>query len=400
MHASTTQHHPQGPTVIEYPVVIIGAGPSGIAAALSLHDRGIEALIVERADQVASSWRARYDRLRLNSGRQFSHLPGRRYPSSTPTFPSRDQFVDHLERHAHGLQLRLNTEVQRIDHRPSGWRLTTSTGAIDARHVIVAAGFEHTPYVPKWPGAQGFTGELLHSSQYRNPTRYRGKRVLVVGAGSSGMEIAHDLATGGAAKVWLAVRTPPNIFLRTGPLGLPGDAIGTLLYHLPPRIADKIARFARLRAIGDLTELGLPTPDEGPFTRLRRRGVAPAIIDTDVVDAIRDGRIEVVKTPQSLHGNTVSMLGGIQLQPDAIICATGYLRGLSSLVGRLGVLDEDGAPCARNGETAVDGLWFIGYLPRPSLIGYVAKRSRRMAKDIAGELRTAHDVRAPCFEGT
>ncbi len=395
MHAGTTQHDPQAPTVTEYPVVIIGAGPSGIAAALSLRDRGIEPVIVERAAEVASSWRTRYDRLKLNTGRQSSHLPGRQYPRGTPTFPSRDQFVDHLARHASGLDIRLNTAVRRIDHRPPGWRLTTSAGVIDAQHVVVATGFEHTPYVPEWPGAQGFTGELLHSSQYRNPTRYRGKRVLVVGAGSSGMEIAHDLAGGGAAKVWLAVRTPPNIFLRTGPLGLPGDVIGTLLYHLPRRGADKIARTARLRAIGDLTELGLPTPDEGPFTRLHRRGVAPAIIDTEVVDAIKGGLIEVVKIPESFHGNTVSVVDGTQLQPDAVICATGYLRGLGSLVGHLGVLDEHGAPRVRNGKSAVDGLWFIGYLARPSLIGYVAKRSRRMAKGIADELKTSRKAATP-----
>ncbi len=395
MHASTTRHDREPPTVTEYPVVIIGTGPSGIAAALSLRDRGIEPMIVERATDVASSWRTRYDRLKLNTGRQSSHLPGRQYPRGTPTFPSRDQFVDHLERHARGLQVRFSTAVERIDHRPPGWRLTTSAGVIDARHVVVATGFEHTPYVPEWPGAQGFTGELLHSSQYRDPTRYLRKRVLVVGAGSSGMEIAHDLATGGAAKVWLAVRKPPNIFLRTGPLGLPGDAIGTLLYHLPQRVADKIARAARLRAIGDLTELGLPTPDEGPFTRLHRRGVAPAIIDVEVVDAIKDGRIEVVKTPQSFHGNTVSVVGGTRLQPDTVICATGYLRGLGSMVGHLGVLDEHGAPRARNGESAVDGLWFIGYLPRPSLIGYVAKRSRRMAKGIADELKVSRKVLIP-----
>ncbi|MGD1170254.1 flavin-containing monooxygenase [Mycobacterium seoulense] len=379
----------------EYPVVIIGAGPSGISAALSLRDRGVEPVIVDRAAQVASSWRTRYDRLKLNTGRQFSHLPGRRYPRGTPTFPTRDQFVDHLALHARGLQLRFNTAVQRIDHRPPGWRLTTSAGVIGARHVVVATGFEHTPCVPEWPGAQGFTGDVLHSSQYCNPTRYVGKRVLVVGAGSSGMEIAHDLATGGAAKVWLAVRTPPNIIVRTGPLGLPGDAIGTPLYHLPPAIADKIVHAVRLRVLGDLTKFGLPLPDEGPFTRLHRRGVAPAIIDMEVIDAIKDGRIEVVKTPQSFDGNTVSVVGGARLQPDAVICATGYLRGLEPLVGHLGVLDEHGAPRARSGETAADGLWFLGYLSRPSLIGYVAKRSRRMAEGIADELKASRRVAAP-----
>ena len=92
------------------------------------------------------------------------------------------------------------------------------------------------------PGIDAFTGELLHSSAYRNPAPYQGKRVLVVGSGSSGMEIAHDLSRGGAAKVWLAVRTPPNIMLRRGPGGLPGDVIAVPLYHAPIRIGDAISR--------------------------------------------------------------------------------------------------------------------------------------------------------------
>ncbi|MDT5302191.1 MAG: hypothetical protein QOG79_5433, partial [Mycobacterium sp.] len=80
-------------------VAIIGAGPAGISVALSLRDRGITALLIDRADAVGSSWRNRYDRLRLNTGRQFSHLPGRPFPKGTPTFPTRDQVVEHLETH-------------------------------------------------------------------------------------------------------------------------------------------------------------------------------------------------------------------------------------------------------------------------------------------------------------
>lgn len=139
-------------------------------------------------------------------------------------FPHRDDVVEHLDRHAHedGIELRLGTEVHRINRRTRGWRLETSTGEIDARQVVIANGNEHTPRIPEWPGTKDSSVEMLHSSDYRNPAPYAGKRVLVVGSGSSGMEIAHDLATGGAAKVWLAVRTPPHILLRSLPGGLPG----------------------------------------------------------------------------------------------------------------------------------------------------------------------------------
>jgi len=382
-----------GVRVRKYPVVIVGAGPAGIAAALSLRDRGVEPLVVERTDRVASSWCTRYDRLRLNTGRQFSHLPRRRFPKGTPTFPTRDQFIDHLQQHARDLKIRPGCTVHRIESRQGGWRLKTSAGDIDTRQVIVATGYEHTPYIPTWPGAQRFTGEILHSSDYRNPSRYAGKQVLVVGPGSSGMEIAHDLAVGGAAKVWLAARTPPNIIVRNGPLGLPGDAIGTPLYHLPPLIADRIARIARLRSIGDLTHYGLPIPRDGTFTRLHRSGKAPAIIDLDVIDAVRNGFVEVVKAPASIDHDSVWLSDGVQLRPQVVICATGYLCGLEPLVGHLGVLNEQGAPIA-DGRALAEGLRFLGFLSRPSLIGYVGKRSKRIAKEIADELNNSPKDRA------
>jgi Flavin-binding monooxygenase-like len=139
--------------------------------------------------------------------------------------------------------------------------------------------------IPDWPGV--FAGDLLHSSAYRNPAGYQGKRVLVAGSGSSGMEIAHDLATGGAEKVWLAVRTPPNIMLRSLPNGLSADWISLPLYHAPVRLADGIGRVARRANLGDLSEFGLPIPDEGVFARARRLGQAPTLIDMDVIDASR-----------------------------------------------------------------------------------------------------------------
>ncbi|MDT5326589.1 MAG: hypothetical protein QOF25_3741 [Mycobacterium sp.] len=177
-------------------VAIIGAGPAGISAALSLHDRGVRPLLIDRAE-VGASCRRRYDRLKLNTGRSFSHLPGRPYPKGTPMFPTRDQVVAHLDRHANqdGIELRLNTAVDRLDAGPGGWLLRTSAGDIDARQVVVATGYMHSPHIPDWPGMDGFTGELLHSYEYRNPTPYAGKHVMVVGSGSSGMEITHHLTT-------------------------------------------------------------------------------------------------------------------------------------------------------------------------------------------------------------
>jgi hypothetical protein len=372
----------------EHQVAIIGAGPAGISTAVALNDRGVTPLVIDRAESVGSSWRGRYDRLKLNTGRQFSHLPRRRYPKGTPTFPTRDQVVEHLERHARedGIVLRLGTTVEVIESRNGAWRLRTSSGPVDARQVVIATGYEHSPLVPDWPGRDAFAGELLHSSAYRNPAPFEGRSVLVVGAGCSGMEIAHDVAKGGASKVWLSVRTPPNIMLRAGPGGLPGDVIATPLYHAPIRLADAIARFGRKQDIGDLSEFGLPVPDEGIFARNARLGVAPAIVDKDVIEAIRERLFEIVGGVKSFAAGGVILSDDERLEPDAVICATGYRRGLEPLVGHLGVLDERGVPRVVGEQPAADGLRFIGFVPRPSQIGATARQARRAARVIAREL--------------
>src|SRR3954471_17511820 len=138
-------------------IAVIGAGPAGVSVALSLRDGGLRPLLIDRADEGASAWRSRYDRLKLNTGRPFSHLPNRPYPNGTAMFPTRDDVVAHLDRHAHepGIELRLGTAVNRIDPRGTGWRLQTSTADIDARQVVVAIGHQHTPRIPEFAGAGG-----------------------------------------------------------------------------------------------------------------------------------------------------------------------------------------------------------------------------------------------------
>jgi cation diffusion facilitator CzcD-associated flavoprotein CzcO len=369
-------------------VVVVGAGPAGVAVALAAKDAGLRPLVLDRADHVGSSWRGRYDRLRLNTCRPFSHLPHRRFPKGTPMFPTRDQVIAHLDHHAHeeGIELRLATHADRLDRDDDGWAVRTSSGDVRAPQVVVATGFEQDPSIPDWSGRDTFEGRVSHSSEYRNAEPFRDKRVLVVGPGCSGMEIAYDLAEGGAAKVWLSARTPPNIVLRQGPGPVPGDMIAVALLHAPVRFADAFARFGRRMDVGDLADQGLPVPEEGVFARLRRLGVAPSIVDKEVIEAIKDGRIEVVHGVESLESTTVRLTDGARVEPDELICATGYRRALEPLVGHLNVLDERGVPCAHGAEPAATGLRFIGYVPRPGALGYMGKEAKQAAKAIVREL--------------
>jgi cation diffusion facilitator CzcD-associated flavoprotein CzcO len=376
-------------------VVIVGAGPAGIATALALKHRGLRPLVLDAADDVGSSWRGRYDRLRLNTCRPFSHLPKRRFPRGTPMFPTRDQLIEHLESHARedGIDLLLGTRVDRIEREDGGWLVHTSAGEIRTPQVVVATGHESEAFIPDWSGRELFRGRLLHSSEYKNPEPFRQERVLVVGPGCSGMEIAYDLAEGGAAKVWLSVRTPPNIVLRESPGKFPGDVIAVTLLHTPVRFADWFTRLGNRFDLGDLTEYGLPIPDEGAFSRLRRTGVVPSIVDKEVIEAIKSGRIEVVRGVESLDATAVQLADRNRVHPDAVICATGYRCGLEPLVGHLDVLGERGTPRIVGGQPAAAGLRFIGYVPRPGGLGYMSKEAQRAAKAIARELQSGrrHD---------
>jgi cation diffusion facilitator CzcD-associated flavoprotein CzcO len=370
-------------------VLIVGAGPAGLAAAAELGRRRISALVLERGESVATSWRRRYDRLRLNTSRWTSTLPRARYPKAAGLFPSRDHLVAYLEDFAvrNDIEIHSGTTVERVDRDDHHWTLTTSAGQMTAPHLIIATGHQHTPSIPAWPGREQFGGRLLHSAEYRNPHDFHGADVLVIGPGCSGMEIAYDLAESGASPVRVAIRTQPNIILRqAGPV--PGDVPAMLMYRLPPRIGDRQTRVIRRRTIGDLSAYGLVPPPEGIMSRIHREGKAPAILDKPIIDAIRERRIEIVAAVEAFDATGVVLSDRTRLEPSAVIAATGYTTGLEPLVGHLGVLDERGIPLVHGGPAAAPGLRFIGYQPRPGQIGYVGVEATRAAKQIKKELRS------------
>jgi len=369
-------------------VLIVGAGPAGLAAAAELGRRGVSALVLERGESVATSWRRRYDRLRLNTSRWTSNLPHVRYPKAAGLFPSRDYVVDYLEDYAarNSIEIRCGTSVARVDRDDHHWAVTTSAGQLTAAHLIIAMGHQHTPLIPAWPGREQFTRRLLHSAEYRNPREFHGADVVVVGPGCSGMEIAYDLAEDGARRVRVAIRTQPNIILRQiGPV--PGDVPAALMYGLPPRIGDRQTRLIRRLTIGDLSAHGLVPPREGIMSRAHREGKAPAILDKPVIDAIKQPRIELIAAVDSFDATAVVLADRTRLEPDVVIAATGYTTGLEPLIAHLGVLDERGVPRIHGGPAAAPGLRFIGYQPRPAQIGYVGAEATRAAKQIKNELK-------------
>jgi putative flavoprotein involved in K+ transport len=328
-----------------------------------LRKRGVDAVVIDRASAVGSSWRGHYDRLHLHTVRWLSDLPGMRFPRKHGRWVSRDGVVEYLERYVehHELELMLDTEVRGLTRDGDEWVLDTSAGEVRSGHVVVATGYNHTPFMPEYPGRDGFEGELTHASRYRNAEPYRGRDVLVVGSGNTGAEIAVDLVEGGARRVRLAVRTPPNI-VRRQVGGTPNQVMAVALRRLPPRFVDSFVGTAQRLTVGDLTRYGLPKPTRGVYTRIIEDDVIP-IIDVGLVDCIKAGQVEPVKALLGFDGADVILAGHERIRPDAVIVATGYRRGLEPLVGSLGVLGPSGKPLVNGARTHPNapGLYFTGY---------------------------------------
>jgi putative flavoprotein involved in K+ transport len=344
--------------------IVCGAGTAGLAAAAALRAVDVDVTVLERTSQVAASWRTRYDGLRLNTPGWMSTQPGyrarrRRYGE----FPSRDAWISYLEDYAahHRIDVRFDTRARRLDSVDDGWRVQTDREDLDAGFVVVATGFDHEPDLPDWPGRDGFSGELIHSSAYRNPEPYRGRDVLVVGPGTTGSEVAFLLSQGGAGRVRVACRTPPNLTVRKI-LGTSINVHGLALERLPLRVADRFGWLSQRILFGDLDRFGLPRSPSGIATTMSRRQQAPAY-DSGFVGLLKAGEIEIVPAVSGFDGEDVLLADGTRIQPDAVIAATGYRRGLEPLVGHLGVLGEGGKPLIGGGDQhpSAPGLFFNGY---------------------------------------
>src|SRR5579863_1664149 len=220
--------------------IIVGAGPAGLACAATMRGAGLDVRVFEKADNVGSAWRRHYDRLHLHTDRNHSGLPGMEMPRSFPLYPSRLQVVQYLENYAahFGIAPAFGTNVTSLRHEDGHWCANTAAGRVKAPIAVVATGLAGAPYRPFWPGREAYQGSVIHSSEYRNPQSYAGKRVLVVGFGNSGGEIALDLAEAGI-DVALTVRGPVQILPRDL-LGLPILVWAIIYQPLPARLVDII----------------------------------------------------------------------------------------------------------------------------------------------------------------
>jgi cation diffusion facilitator CzcD-associated flavoprotein CzcO len=372
-------------------VIIVGAGPAGLACAMTMSKAGLAVAMLEKADTVGSAWRRHYDRLHLHTDRRHSGLAGMAMPESYPAYPSRVQMIDYLEAYAARFTIRpaFNTTVSNIRRDGAQWRAETAQGHVSAPVMVVATGIADAPYQPAWPGSDNYRGSIVHSSFYRNPAPYAGKRVLVVGFGNSGGEIALDLADAGI-DVALAVRGPVQVLPRDL-LGFPILSWAILYRRLPARFVDTInAPILRL-ATGSIEKLGLQRAAKGPRQMVEEDGRVP-LIDIGTLARMRDGSIRIRGGIDRFTPDGVVFANAREEQFDAVILATGFRPDLRRLIPEVeGVFDPHGMPRLTGQATAAPGLYFCGHIASATgqlrEIGIEAQRIAEDAKRYVAALR-------------
>src|SRR4051812_15058730 len=342
-------------------VLVIGAGQAGLALGHHLARRGADFLLLDAGPEIGSSWRSRWDSLRLFSPARYDSLPGLPFPAPADSHPGKDDVADYLAAYARhfDLPVRLNSPALRLHRDDDGvFAVATPTGTLRARQVVVATGPFQPPRIPAVASEVDPGVPQLHSAEYRNPAQLpAGARVLVVGAANSGLQIAAELAQ----------RCDVTVAVGSEPLQLPQRIAGRDLFFWLTRAGffsvpahTRIAR--RLRSRGDLV-IGTRSSE------LRGRGV------------------EFRTRLTGVTGRTVSFADGGTADVDAVVWATGYRSDHSWLHVPGVVVDRQVRHEA--GVTDVPGVYFLGLPWQPcrgsALLGFVGADAATLADRMAAD---------------
>jgi thioredoxin reductase len=309
---------------------IIGAGPSGLAQARAFAARGVEFDVYERHRDVGGIWDIEndgsplYESAHFISSRTQSGFLGFPMPDSYPDYPRHDQILAYLRAFADAYDLRrhvrFETPVERVEPEGEGAWVTVRGERLRYAGVVCATGVNWTPNLPTYPGE--FSGTLRHSVSYRRAEEFAGKRVLVVGLGNSGADIACDAARA-AARAYVSIRRgyyfiPKHIF------GKPADVFAHDGPKLPKWLEAPIFTFLQRLLIGDTTALGMPKPDHGILE-------AHPLVNDQLLHHLRHGDATLKPDVARFEGKTVHFTDGSNVEVDEVLLATGYKTTLPYL---------------------------------------------------------------------
>ena len=335
-------------------VCVIGAGGCGLAAVKNLREQGFAVDCYERETSVGGAWNWRHDRspvyagTHLISSRPLTEFPDFPMPDTWPDYPDHRQLLSYLERYAThfglGEHIWFGTEVVAVTPAGEGrWDVTTrSTGGGASRvqryaAVVVANGHNWAPKTPAFTSLSTYHGLMIHASAYKDPAQLRGRRVLVIGGGNTGCDIAVEAAQQ-AATVWHSTRrgywyVPKYLF------GRPADQVNALMlrWRLPLRVRQWLVERTLRLTVGDTTRYGLPVPDHRPFE-------SHPLVNSQLLYYLGHGRITPVPDVARFDGGTVRLADGRGIDPDLVISATGYLPRFEFLAPELLDTDAEGRP--------------------------------------------------------
>ncbi|XP_059654077.1 probable indole-3-pyruvate monooxygenase YUCCA3 [Cornus florida] len=357
--------------------VIVGAGPSGLAVGAGLKQQGVPFIMLERANCIASLWQNNtYDRLKLHLPKQFCQLPYFQFPNNFPEYPTKYQFIDYLESYAKHFEIspRFNESVEsaKYDETCGLWRVktVTSSGSIKGeveyicRWLVVATGENAEKMVPEFEGLQDFGGNVMHACDYKSGETYRGKRVLVVGCGNSGMEVSLDLCHHNAH---------PSMVVRSSVHVLPREVLGkstfelavSMMKWLPIWLVDKTLLVIARMVLGNIEKYGLKRPSMGPLQLKNTEGKTP-VLDVGALQKIRSGEIRIVPGIKKFSPGRAELINGENLEIDSVILATGYCSNVPSWLKENKFFSRSGIPKSPfpNGWKAKDGLYAVGFTKR------------------------------------
>jgi putative flavoprotein involved in K+ transport len=346
-----------------YETLIIGGGQAGLATGYHLSRRGVPFLIVDEQDRVGDAWRTRWDSLRLFTPAWTDGLPGMAFPAPRWSFPTKDEMADYLATYAERFELPVRTgiRIERLGREGDEYVLSTNRGRIGAERVVVATGAERVPKTPAFASAIDPWILQMHSSEYRNPRQLRDGRVLLVGVGNSGAEIAAELAR--THRTWLA--------------GQPSGQIPTRHGTRRSRPFFRAFRFLGLRVLtlGNPVGRRLLPKLEGkaaPLIRTREKELAALGVQrVSRVSGVRDG------LPLLADGST--------LEVENVIWCTGFRRDFPWI--DLPIFGDDGRPLHERGVVRSEpGLYFVGLAKQFAFFSDVIPGVGRDAEWIAGQI--------------
>lgn len=376
-------------------VCVIGAGLSGLTAVKALGDHGIPHTCYEAGDDVGGNWyfgnpngrSAAYRSLHINTSRRSCSF--RDFPMSEryPDYPHHTDIAEYLGDYADAFglrdRIRFNTTVERCERMPGGgWRVTLDSGAeerFDA--LLVANGHHWDPSLPDFPGR--FDGDAIHSHAYVDPVDpvdFSGRRVLVVGIGNSGADIAAELSRRGVAeRVYLSTRGGAYV-LPKYMLGKPPDQLAGTIPWLSLRFQRRMAGLLVRALAGRPQDFGLPKPDHRFLS-------AQPTVSSELLTRLGSGDVTVKPNVAELLGDHVRFVDGSVEPVDAIVYATGYKVSFPFFDESLIAAPGNVLPLyKRMFKPELDDLAFVGLAQAiPTIFPFAECQSKFLASWLAGE---------------